>query len=287
MRKVKDAKDLSSNELIYFKSHAKATYMSDGRSVEDAINEIPEGGGGGGSVGPQGPAGEDGKDGVSITSVVQTTTSTADGGSNVVTVTLSDGKTSTFTVKNGSKGSQGEKGEQGEQGIQGIQGEKGDKGDKGDTGSNGEDGATFTPSVDADGNLSWTNDKGLSNPPTVNIKGPKGDSGEGGGGSSYAGNYPIVEGLLERITYIEPNTYYVFESAGVGGGGGSITFDINLVIPSNLGIVNEYVFELRYIEDAISLPAYVTWANGDVPSLTVGKSYVISIVNNLAVYAEF
>lgn len=33
------------------------------------------------------------------------------------------------------------------------------------------DGATFTPSVDADGNLSWTNDKGRTNPDTVNIKG--------------------------------------------------------------------------------------------------------------------
>ena len=33
------------------------------------------------------------------------------------------------------------------------------------------DGATFTPSVDADGNLSWTNNKGRGNPTTVNIKG--------------------------------------------------------------------------------------------------------------------
>ena len=33
------------------------------------------------------------------------------------------------------------------------------------------DGATFTPSVDTNGNLSWTNDKGRKNPATVNIKG--------------------------------------------------------------------------------------------------------------------
>lgn len=33
------------------------------------------------------------------------------------------------------------------------------------------DGATFTPSVDDAGNLSWTNDKGRVNPPTKNIKG--------------------------------------------------------------------------------------------------------------------
>lgn len=33
------------------------------------------------------------------------------------------------------------------------------------------DGATFTPAVDDDGNLSWTNDKGKDNPATKNIKG--------------------------------------------------------------------------------------------------------------------
>lgn len=33
------------------------------------------------------------------------------------------------------------------------------------------DGATFTPSVDEDGNLSWTNDRGRENPKTVNIHG--------------------------------------------------------------------------------------------------------------------
>lgn len=39
-------------------------------------------------------------------------------------------------------------------------------------GASGEyDGATFTPSVDDAGNLSWTNDKGRANPETKNIKG--------------------------------------------------------------------------------------------------------------------
>jgi hypothetical protein len=49
----------------------------------------------------------DGTNGVGIQSVEQTTTSTADGGSNVITVTKTDGSKSTFAVKNGSKGSQG------------------------------------------------------------------------------------------------------------------------------------------------------------------------------------
>lgn len=39
------------------------------------------------------------------------------------------------------------------------------------------DGATFTPSVSDTGDLSWTNDKGKENPPTVNIAGPPGAPG--------------------------------------------------------------------------------------------------------------
>lgn len=50
------------------------------------------------------------------------------------------------------------------------------KGEKGDSGIPGDNGATFTPSVSADGELSWINDKGLENPEPVNIKGEKGDS---------------------------------------------------------------------------------------------------------------
>lgn len=47
-------------------------------------------------------------------------------------------------------------------------------------GSDGKNGTTFTPYVDANGNLSWSNDGGLDNPETVNIKGPKGDTGATG-----------------------------------------------------------------------------------------------------------
>lgn len=50
-RQVRDAKDSLSGELIYFKGHAQAVYMSDGTTVEDAINNIEiTGGGSGGSI---------------------------------------------------------------------------------------------------------------------------------------------------------------------------------------------------------------------------------------------
>ena len=40
IRKIKNAVNNTTGELIYFKGHAKATFMSDGSTVEDAINNI-------------------------------------------------------------------------------------------------------------------------------------------------------------------------------------------------------------------------------------------------------
>ena len=53
-------------------------------------------------------------------------------------------------------------------------------GNKGLPGKDGANGTTFTPSVDNEGNLSWTNDGNLDNPETKNIRGPKGDKGDTG-----------------------------------------------------------------------------------------------------------
>ena len=63
------------------------------------------------------PSGQDGKNGVGVYSVEQTTTSTADGGDNVIKVTLTDGEEYTFAVKNGSKGSAGKDGTNGKDGT--------------------------------------------------------------------------------------------------------------------------------------------------------------------------
>ena len=101
-----------------------------------------------GDTGPQGPAGATGSQGpkgatgVGISSVTQTTTSTADGGTNVITVSFTDNSTpKTFTVKNGSKGSQGPTGATGATGPQGPQGPTGATGA---TGPQGPTGATGT-----------------------------------------------------------------------------------------------------------------------------------------------
>lgn len=240
--------------------------------------------GGSGEVGPQGPQGDKGDKGdtgVGVQSVAQTTTSNADGGSNIVTVTLTDGTKSTFTVKNGSKGSQG------------IQGEQGPKGDKGDTGANGTngtngkdgaDGATFTPSVDSAGNLSWTNNKGLPNPPTVNIKGPKGDkgdSGSGGGGSSSGSGkeYIVVEpdlsiaGSGADIADIVPNTTYIVSEP-------VSLLSINEFSVSD-ALSDEYnvIFKADYGGTTLTINSYnnIFWANGVIPTIEAAAVYELSI----------
>lgn len=87
-----------------------------------------------GSAGTSGGGTGTGTDGVGIASVEQTVTSTEDGGTNEITVTLTDGSSSAFLVRNGTKGSKGDKGDTG---AKGPQGEKGDKGDPGATGPQG------------------------------------------------------------------------------------------------------------------------------------------------------
>lgn len=229
--------------------------------------------GGSGEVGPQGPQGDKGDKGdkgdtgTGVQSVKQTTISNTDGGSNVVTVTLTNGTTSTFTVKNGSKGSNGTNGTNGKDGA------------------DGDDGATFTPSVDSAGNLSWTNDKGLANPPTVNIKGPKGDAGEGGGGSSGGGKV-IASVSADRggISFgarlwppMSPNTIYVYDSGTILKHLTVYEFEDTSELYAEYSVI--FKLEIGSDEDTadVSLPEYVLWANGVIPQVEAGVTYELSI----------
>ena len=82
------------------------------------------------------------------------------------------------------------------------------QGTRGETGARG---ATFTPSVDSSGNLSWTNDGGLTNPATQNIRGPAGADGATGPagpgafdaavGAGYSGTEATFNAALAAIPY--------------------------------------------------------------------------------------
>lgn len=117
--------------------------------LED-VYKIPAGGGGG--------TGQDGKDGI--------------------TPTIGENGNWYLGDEDTGKPSRGATGPAGTDGAPGKDGSPGKDGVPGKDGAPGADGTTFTPSVSAAGELSWTNDGGKANPATVNLKGPQGPAGD-------------------------------------------------------------------------------------------------------------
>lgn len=204
-RKIKDAKDLSTNELIYFKGHAQATYMSDGRTVEEAVNSMSGGSGGSGSGG-------------SI-------------------------DTSNFATKTELAAKQ-----------------------------------DVISDIDTI-RTNATNYKGTVTSVTVN--------GQSKSPSGGVVNLGYVNKQLSTTTSssmsLLPNVYYRNTSASLS------TLTITLGSVSNSNILNEYFVEFttRSSGTTVSLPSTVKWANGEAPTFENGKTYQISIVNNLGVCTKF
>lgn len=104
-------------------------------------------------------------------------------------------------------------------------------------------------------------------------------------------NHDIV-GISEMITptisngtysgSIKPNVYYKIHDVK--------SATITLATPTNTSCFNHYMFEIKFSGGStLTLPAGLTWANGDDISgyLETGKTFQISIINNLAVFAKF
>lgn len=115
-----------------------------------------------GAPGKDGSPGKDGADGAPGQDGFSPSASVAETGTGA-TITITD-KTGTTAaeIKNGKDGAPGKAGTNGKDGAPGV------------------DGTTFTPSVSAAGDLSWTNDGGKANPAPVNLKGPQGETGPAG-----------------------------------------------------------------------------------------------------------
>lgn len=79
---------------------------------------------------------------------------------------------------------------------------------------------------------------------------------------------------------LSPNTLYKFGECSVL----TVTWSGGTV-----GIVNEYMFEFvsGSIATTLSVPYAVKWSGGSAPTIEANKTYQVSIVNNLAVYASF
>lgn len=201
-RQIKDAKDLSTNELIYFKGHAQATYMSDGRTVEEAVNSMSGGSGGGGSID------------ISNFATKAELAQKQDIISDIDTI-----RTNAANYK-----------------------------------------GTVT-SVKIDG-VSKTPSSGVVDLGYVNKK--------------------LTTSTSSSMT-LSPNIYYRNTSTSLS----SLTITLGSV--SNSNILNEYFVEFttRSSGTTVSLPSSIKWANGVTPTFENGKTYQISIVNNLGTCVKF
>ena len=74
--------------------------------------------------------------------------------------------------------------------------------------NNGEfNGATYLPNVDAEGNISWTNNKGLENPSSQNIRGPQGIQGPQGEAFKIKKTYSSIEAMQADFDNMEVGDY--------------------------------------------------------------------------------
>lgn len=199
-RKIKDAKDLTTNELIYFKGHAQATYMSDGRTVEEAVTSMS--GGSGGSIDTSNLATKDElaqkQDIISDIDTIRTNASNYKG-----TVT------------------------------------------------------------------------------SVKINGVSKSPSSGVVDLGYV-NKQLSTSTSSSMT-LSPNIYYRNTNTSLS------TLTITLGSVSNSNIINEYFVEFttRSSGTTISLPSSIKWANGVTPTFESGKTYQISIINNLGTCIKF
>ena len=146
-------------------------------------------------------------------------------------------------------------GPQGDTGAKGDTGPQGEKGEVGDAGPKGDKGTTFIPSVDADGNISWSNTDGIANPETVNIKGPKGDKGSDA-------TVPIA--TIEILGKVKPDgkTTFIDEDGTLHAKGGGTTVTPKPVNNPTIENANaSVIIKWQDPEDTvISGSTFSTWA---------------------------
>ena len=109
-----------------------------------------------------------------------------------------------------------------------------------------------------------------------NIKTVNGKSLLGSGDINTS--YPVIERTATTVT-LDPNQYNIWGEVG------ALVISLGGQVAGN---VNEYIIQFTCAAStSLTLPENIAWADGIVPSLTQGKTYVVSIVNNLAVFAQF
>ena len=103
-------------------------------------------------------------------------------------------------------------------------------------------GATFTPHVDENGVLSWTNNRGLENPSSVNIMGPKGDPGQKGD--------PGLKGDPGEVPMDEVNSIVLSTAEALQTAYANIFSGRNLLQDTNKGL-NGWTYRSDHPQDVV------------------------------------
>lgn len=74
-------------------------------------------------------------------------------------------------------------------------------------------GATYLPNVDSEGNISWTNNKGLENPSSQNIRGPQGIQGAQGEPFKIKKTYSSTEEMQANFDNMEVGDYVMIANS--------------------------------------------------------------------------
>ena len=198
------------NAKLYVKGTDKYNFITDLSGAQGIKGDTGERGpqglqgiqGNPGQQGVKGDTGAKGDTGVGI-QAIDVTPSTLDGGDNLVKITMTDGATKEFTIKNGTKGSTGATGPAGAQGQQGIAGTPGVDGSKWHHGTGAPNGTTIQDSKVGDYYLNSTDGKVYKKTQepttwedtTIVLKGPKGDAGATGQAGQGA-NVNVINDLV-------------------------------------------------------------------------------------------
>lgn len=268
--KVKQAKDLSTNELIYFKGHAQATYLSDGTTVEDAINNIESGSGG--TIDTSNLATKEElatkQDVISDIDTIRTNASSYKG--TITGVSANGTSVATSGAANIPAASTSK------YGVTKLTSA---------TNSTSTVLAATASAVKAAYDLA--NGKQAALISGTNIKTINGNSilGSGDititGGSSGSSAYSEVShGTADTTFELTPNTFHVWDEV--------TELDLSLGAET-AGVANEYLFQFTSGSTAttLSLPDDIKWANDEAPTIEINKIYQISILRGLGSVLEF
>ena len=261
-RQIKDAKDLSTNELIYFKGHAQATYMSDGRTVEEAINSST---GSGGNIDTSNLVTKtelaQKQDVISDIDTIRTNAANYKG--TITGVSANGTSVSTSGVANIPAASTSA------YGVTKLSSA---------TNSTSTTLAATASAVKAAYDLA-NNYKGTVT--SVKVDNVSKSQSSGVVDLGYI-NKQLSTSTSSSMT-LSPNIYYRNTSTSLS------TLTITLGSVSNSNIINEYFVEFttRSAGTTVSLPSTIKWANGTQPIFEAGCTYQVSVVNNLGTYIKF